>query len=147
MTESTEVQTRPARIQLRRTKGWRKPEGAIVVARPSRWGNWYAVEQVGDIYNARLREHCVKDAWIVRTRDKWGNRTGQRWGGFDDKESATRFAVTLYRAALEATYLEVDGALNREHYLGALRGHDLACWCPPDAPCHADVLLELANAS
>jgi hypothetical protein len=27
-----------------------------------------------------------------------------------------------------------------------LRGKDLACWCPPDQPCHADVLLELANA-
>lgn len=25
-----------------------------------------------------------------------------------------------------------------------LRGHDLACWCQ-DQPCHADVLLELAN--
>jgi len=27
------------RIQLKRTKGWRLPEGAIVVSRPSRWGN------------------------------------------------------------------------------------------------------------
>ena len=27
-----------------------------------------------------------------------------------------------------------------------LAGHDLACWCPLDSPCHADVLLELANA-
>lgn len=27
-----------------------------------------------------------------------------------------------------------------------LRGHDLACWCAPGAPCHADVLLELANS-
>ena len=27
-----------------------------------------------------------------------------------------------------------------------LRGKDLACWCPLDQPCHADVLLELANA-
>jgi hypothetical protein len=26
-----------------------------------------------------------------------------------------------------------------------LRGHDLACWCPLDQLCHADVLLELAN--
>ena len=26
-----------------------------------------------------------------------------------------------------------------------LRGHDLACWCPLDQPCHADVLLEIAN--
>jgi hypothetical protein len=28
---------------------------------------------------------------------------------------------------------------------GELRGKDLACWCPLDQPCHADVLLELAN--
>ena len=27
-----------------------------------------------------------------------------------------------------------------------LRGKDLSCWCAPDLPCHADVLLELANA-
>lgn len=30
--------------------------------------------------------------------------------------------------------------------LPQLRGRDLACWCALDAPCHADVLLELANA-
>ena len=29
----------PDRIQLRRAKGWRKPEGTITVARPSSWGN------------------------------------------------------------------------------------------------------------
>jgi hypothetical protein len=27
-----------------------------------------------------------------------------------------------------------------------LRGKNLACWCKPGEPCHADVLLELANA-
>ena len=26
-----------------------------------------------------------------------------------------------------------------------LRGKDLACWCKEGNPCHADVLLELAN--
>ena len=26
-----------------------------------------------------------------------------------------------------------------------LRGKDLACWCPLDKPCHADVLLREAN--
>lgn len=26
-----------------------------------------------------------------------------------------------------------------------LRGKNLACWCKPGAPCHADVLLEIAN--
>lgn len=36
--------------------------------------------------------------------------------------------------------------------LAQLRGHDLCCWCPlvdkdgNRVPCHADVLLELANA-
>lgn len=29
--------------------------------------------------------------------------------------------------------------------LPELRGHNLACWCRLDAPCHADVLLRLAN--
>ena len=28
-----------------------------------------------------------------------------------------------------------------------LRGKNLACWCPLDQPCHADVLLEMANQS
>lgn len=27
-----------------------------------------------------------------------------------------------------------------------LRGKNLACWCPLDRPCHADVLLEMANS-
>lgn len=29
--------------------------------------------------------------------------------------------------------------------LSPLRGKNLACWCKPGTPCHADVLLELAN--
>jgi Domain of unknown function (DUF4326) len=33
----------------------------------------------------------------------------------------------------------------RKHALPALRGKNLACFCPLDQPCHADVLLELAN--
>ena len=27
-----------------------------------------------------------------------------------------------------------------------LKGKNLACWCPLDQPCHADVLLKMANA-
>ena len=30
--------------------------------------------------------------------------------------------------------------------LPIVRAHDLACWCPSDEPCHADVLLELARS-
>ena len=27
-----------------------------------------------------------------------------------------------------------------------LAGKNLACWCPLDQPCHADVLLKIANS-
>jgi hypothetical protein len=29
--------------------------------------------------------------------------------------------------------------------LRRIRGFDLACWCPLNQPCHADILLEIAN--
>lgn len=38
----------PKRIQLRRTKGWRKPAGAVVVSRPSKWGNPYTVKMAAN---------------------------------------------------------------------------------------------------
>ncbi|MGX9346625.1 DUF4326 domain-containing protein [Microbacterium sp. KNMS] len=34
---------------------------------------------------------------------------------------------------------------NVEDIQAELAGKNLACWCPLDQPCHADVLLELAN--
>ncbi len=48
-------------------------------------------------------------------------------------------AVARYRA-----YLLAEGypLLNELH---EIRGKNLACWCPLDQPCHANVLLELAN--
>jgi len=58
--------------------------------------------------------------------------------------------VALYRHWLahgNDTVLGVRGHTRTEllRDLGVLRGHDLACWCAPGAPCHADVLLALAN--
>jgi Domain of unknown function (DUF4326) len=35
---------KPRRIQLRRTKGWRKPANTVVVARPGKWGNPFKIE-------------------------------------------------------------------------------------------------------
>jgi hypothetical protein len=51
----------------------------------------------------------------------------------------------LFRYAIDAD----DGYPQRNRLvllLPSLRGKNLACWCPLDQPCHADVLLELANA-
>lgn len=113
--------TRPRRIQLSRKKGWRKPEGAVVVARPTKWGNPFVVGTHGDAAT------CVS---------RYRRLVGADWGG--------SFIDMLTQPA--PAYAAQEAAANqvRDH-LAELRGRDLCCWCPLDAPCHADVLLEIAN--
>jgi hypothetical protein len=99
--------TKPKRIQRKRTKGWKMPEGAVYVGRPTKWGNPYRVGEVASIGVMPASE-----------------------------------AVTNYRKYVEANQQSAERfRLN----LAELRGKDLACWCPLSQPCHADVLLELAN--
>ena len=112
----------PKRIQLRRTKGWRKPDGAIIVARPTRWGNPFKVADCINAGFAISEEHAR--AVCVRAFRDW--LQGNRWADGSGPAADERHAA--YVAALPE-----------------LRGHDLACWCPLDQPCHADVLLDLAN--
>ena len=119
--------TTPSRIRLERTKGWRKPENAITVARPSKWGNPFVVGDEVTILagnelavidmTAEMAVACFKD--IMRSR----------------------LVMTPDDHPDDVAYVQswIDG-------LAQLRGHDLACWCPLDRPCHADVLLELANS-
>jgi len=38
----------PRRIQRKRVKGWRMPEGAVYVGRPTKWGNPFEVDVHGD---------------------------------------------------------------------------------------------------
>lgn len=55
--------------------------------------------------------------------------------------------VAKFRASWESGLKGPPGmhqALMRS-MLRKLRGKNLACYCPLDQPCHADVLLELAN--
>lgn len=65
---------------------------------------------------------------------KWGNPTTVQSAG-----SAERAVSRYWR------HIEFLIAIRRRD-LTELRGKNLACWCPLDQPCHADVLLELANA-
>ena len=116
----------PERIQLRRTRGWRKPDGAVVVARPSRWGNpWRLAPWSGG---------CT----VV---DRWGNEYSVAAGDWRG------VAVRHFREDLMDGRLDFDPV----DVVEALAGRDLACWCPLEdaqgrrVPCHADVLLELAN--
>ncbi len=60
---------------------------------------------------------------------------------WDTRQLAAVAAVDRYQRFLR------ECRLNGQDDFYQLRGKDLACWCPLDQPCHADVLLELANAS
>ncbi len=77
---------------------------------------------------------------------KWGNpiRVGDELhievkGAMFNAEVTQAIAVELYQEY-------ITGAIrSRPDLLAPLRGKNLACWCPPGSPCHADVLLEMAN--
>lgn len=65
-----------------------------------------------------------------------------KWGNPYIPESPDEYqeAVDDYRFWQEAL---IARGYNQD--FSELRGKDLACWCPLDRPCHADVLLKLAN--
>lgn len=89
----------PQRYRRSRRKGARLPDGAVVVSRPTRWGNPHPLS-------------------------------------LGRPEAVRRYRDDLLAGRLPFTVEDV----RRD-----LRGRDLACWCPLDEPCHADVLLEVAN--
>lgn len=136
------ITTTPVRIQRKRTKGWTS-NGAKYVGRGTRWGN-----------------PCTQVRYPALDGSEWehegrlGKTSGQRHAFVHpDKtvtwhlvQDATREqAVALYRRWLEQRPDLAEAARTE------LRGRDLMCWCAlvdadgASVPCHADVLLEIAN--
>lgn len=106
----------PERVQLRRTRGWRMPPNTVKVDRSTKWGNPH-------------RPDDWRDSWPFGTERFVGEVSRDGW--LQDR------AVQAFREDVE------DGTITLD--LTFLRGKNLACWCKPGQPCHADVLLELAN--
>jgi hypothetical protein len=82
----------------------------------------------------------------------WGNPftiedTARRYGL--DGEAAQAKAVELcgqwLRGKLDRSLSPGDPP-SREVIRAGLAGYNLACWCKPGTPCHADVLIEIANS-
>jgi Domain of unknown function (DUF4326) len=116
----------PQRIQRQRTKGWRMPEGAVYVGRPTKWGNPYKIAEVS-------RHGISPYGWRVP-----GDPSVAAHGHIYMTElAAVERAVALF--ALEA--IRPSWA----ERISELADTDLACWCPLDQPCDADVLLRVAN--
>ena len=143
--KSSDSMSAPKRIQRKRTKGWRMPAGAVYVGRPTIFGNPFSAYKCDccgywDVRDENDVTYLVNHEY-VRQPSVRADRT--TW---TTKAQASREAVRLYFD--EATYWlggwEVTWP-DKYAALPTLAGLDLACWCPLDRPCHADVLLELAN--
>lgn len=72
--------------------------------------------------------------FIVNPRVKPGSKSGAMYICVPTLEDA----IETYRE-----WLCLDGREERARQ--ELRGKNLACWCKIGEPCHADVLLEIAN--
>lgn len=127
--ELTGTPRSPRRIQRRRVKGWRLPEGAVIVDRTSRFGNPFTVADAIEAEWSNPRRACVTnfEAWLC-------------------DEDPQGYYQDVY---------EVGGrTYDRRRILAdlpLLRGKDVACPCSlPESGetdwCHARVLIELSNA-
>lgn len=119
----------PERIQLRRAKGWRMPPLTVKVDRTSKWGNPFSV-------------------WHDENDGQWFVSDGSCHWPVANKADGLALAVEKYTEQMEKRYnVAVYGAATDLLDLqGELAGKNLACWCAPGRPCHADVLLRFANA-
>ena len=118
---------KPIRIQRQRTKGWRMPANTVYVGRPTKWGNPFIAStdpdaRYGRGISAEIAVNCFR-----RCLDKeglWSSIPVHQWP----------------QGKIPAEWVTVEDVRLE------LRGKNLACWCRLDQPCHADVLLEIANA-
>lgn len=120
--------TTPVRLRLSRRKGFslqalsQATNGlpAVKVARPTKWGNPYRVMN-GDAEGAVRRFRRLFEVKPSRLRHMILNICSGR-PGFGE-----------------------GALLDMKLALPGLRGKNLACWCAHGLPCHADVLLAIAN--
>jgi hypothetical protein len=109
----------PARFRLSRKLGARLPPDVVRVDRATHYGNPFVCRHGPALAVAAYR------AWLAGDDAALRHLRGQI-----DEVRPTH---------ADARQRVLDG-------MPSLRGRRLACWCAPDSPCHADVLLELAHA-
>lgn len=119
------------RIQLSRRAGFKLGPHQRSVARPHYFGNPYTA---GDVY-------------LVGSGLPFPVPSARTWEGPCGAGDTDLRAVRCPDAATAVEWFRAWARLALEpDKIEWLRGKDLACWCKPGDPCHADVLLEIANA-
>jgi len=93
------------------------------------------------IQRKRIKGWKMPDNTVCVTRPgRWGNpfKIGDDMPGLKDCPMDATDAVHCFELFIPAFAIE---AARKE-----LRGKNLACFCALDQPCHADVLLKIANS-
>ncbi len=124
------------------------PANTVKVDRSTRWGNPWATGAQAT-FNWPMDVH----PWTL-------SQCQIGFANLSSAEAASIFERHLAGAAIDDDYLPIQLTARGRHVLARdlnthrrmildnahyLRGKNLACWCKLDAPCHADVLLEIAN--
>lgn len=122
---NTNVGSCPVRVQRKRTKGYKMPPNTKSVTRPGKFGNPYKIG-MHNIFD-------IKDRTGKSLKDYLIEKNGE------NKYHTIEDCLLAYRQKINGSQ-----AMQRvvKHYL---KGKNLACFCPLDKPCHADILLEVAN--
>ena len=120
----------PVRLQRKRTKGFKlvSPNELpiVYVGRGTRFGNPFRLDADGFIENYT------------------------RWGQWENWSYSNNFSI---KDVVELYEQWVDGQLRNNRLplppkwsdISNLKGKNLSCFCPLSEPCHADILLRLAN--
>lgn len=115
----------PIRIQRKRTKGWKKPIGAVNCTRPGNYGNPFTVEKYGLEKSLKLFDMFFTESTIY---------------AFPAEARQDAMSSKLF-----THYKRSDFASTTDMIVKELKGKDLMCFCPFDKPCHANILLVIAN--
>jgi hypothetical protein len=150
------VKLTPCRIHRPPVRGWRPPPNAIYVgpgseyATPWRWRTTDALARVPALDGSpwELETRISADGHHHPYKHPDGRITSHT-----SRYMTRRECVDLYRRALTEPTARLFvwrrgmPRLTAEAVRAELAGYDLACRCALGQLCHADVLLEIANAS
>ena len=120
------TEIRPVRIQLRRVKGFRLHEASHAL-------NGLPVRRVDRASPFGNPFRFTRDEGIIKITS-------------DEEIDEAGIASILVKQFRDWLIADPAGQAIAARARAELAGHNLACWCRLDRPCHADVLLAVANA-
>lgn len=120
-----------ARIQRKRTAGWRMPPNTKCITRPGKWGNPFKViKHEANYYRVSVNVKNHLDKWALTAILIQSGPDG-----FKTKSEASAHAAMLFGRAMDIFY--------RNYPLSDFDGIEhIACFCKEGDPCHGDEIIK-----